>query len=39
MLKSYRKTVPFVDKDRAYTVDLNNSLKFLKSYQPKDVQF
>lgn len=31
-LDAYRKSVPFVSKDRIYTPDINNGVKFLKSY-------
>lgn len=31
-LDEYRKSVPFVSKDRIYTPDINNGVKFLKSY-------
>ncbi|BDY06087.1 aromatic amino acid ammonia-lyase [Ferrimonas sp. YFM] len=30
LLKEYRKVVPFVDKDRPFTKDVNNGVKFLK---------
>ncbi len=30
--KSYRKEVPYVDKDRSYNIDIIKSYKFLKSY-------
>ena len=33
LLDGYRKVVPFVTKDRIFTPDINNGLKFLKSYQ------
>ena len=33
LLNGYRKVVPFVAKDRVFTPDINNGLKFLKSYQ------
>ena len=31
-LQSYRKAVPFVDKDRVFTPDVNNGVQFLKSF-------
>lgn len=31
LIKEYRKVVPFVDKDRAYTLDVNNGAKFLRN--------
>lgn len=34
-LDEYRKYVPFVSKDRIYTPDINNGVKFLKSYNMK----
>lgn len=30
LISEYRKVVPFVDKDRIYTLDINNGVKFLK---------
>jgi len=33
LLKAYRKVVPFVDKDRAYTKDINNGVQFIKNVQ------
>lgn len=34
-LDEYRKHVPFVSKDRIYTPDVNNGVKFLKNYNVK----
>lgn len=39
LVRAYREVVPYVDHDRAYTADLNNTLKFLEGYAPKDVKF
>lgn len=33
-LSAYRKTVPFVTKDRIYTNDINNGIKFLRTLDP-----
>lgn len=33
-LNAYRKTVPFVSKDRIYTNDINNGIKFLRTLDP-----
>lgn len=33
-LKAYRKSVPFVSKDRIYTPDINNGIKFLRTLDP-----
>lgn len=33
LLQAYRKAVPFVDKDRIFTPDVNNGVRFLKSFQ------
>lgn len=33
LLQAYRKAVPFVDKDRVFTPDVNNGVRFLKSFQ------
>ncbi|MGL5668411.1 MAG: aromatic amino acid lyase, partial [Shewanella sp.] len=33
LLDAYRKVVPFVDKDRAYTNDINNGIQFIKNVQ------
>lgn len=33
-LNAYRKTVPFVTKDRIYTNDINNGIKFLRTLDP-----
>lgn len=38
LLKAYRKVVPYVDKDRVFTHDVNNSVRFLKSLDPKSLQ-
>lgn len=38
LLKAYRKVVPYVDKDRIFTHDVNNSVRFLKSLDPKSLQ-
>ena len=32
LIEQYRKVVPFVDVDRTYTPDINNGVKFLKTY-------
>ncbi len=32
LYESYRKEVPYVDKDRSYNIDIRKSRKFLKSY-------
>lgn len=32
LLAEYRKVVPFVDKDRIFTHDVNNGVKFLKQF-------
>ncbi|GIU37891.1 aromatic amino acid lyase [Shewanella schlegeliana] len=32
LIEQYRKVVPFVDLDRTYTPDINNGIKFLKTY-------
>lgn len=34
-LHEYRKYVPFVSKDRIYTPDINNGVKFLKTYSTR----
>lgn len=34
-LNEYRKYVPFVSKDRIFTPDINNGVKFLKDYDVK----
>ncbi|MGN1209272.1 MAG: aromatic amino acid lyase, partial [Duodenibacillus sp.] len=39
MLASYRKVVPYVDKDRAYTHDLINTVNWLKGFNPKNVKY
>lgn len=33
-LKAYRKSVPFVSKDRIYTPDINNGIMFLRTLDP-----
>lgn len=35
LLKQYRKVVPFVSKDRIYTPDVNNGVRFLRDLDPK----
>lgn len=37
LLKQYRAAVPFVDKDRIYTPDINNGVKVLKTMDPKSL--
>ncbi len=38
LLKQYRKSVPFVAKDRIYTPDINNGVKFLKNLDPNKLK-
>ena len=35
LLKQYRKVVPFVSKDRIFTPDVNNGVRFLRDLDPK----
>ncbi|MEG2155789.1 MAG: aromatic amino acid ammonia-lyase [Burkholderiaceae bacterium] len=35
LLKQYRQHVPYVIKDRAFTLDINNGVRFLKALDPK----
>lgn len=38
LLKQYRKVVPFVAKDRIYTPDVNNGVKFLNELDPASLK-
>ncbi len=38
LLKAYRQVVPYVSKDRIFTNDVNNSVRFLKKLDPKSLQ-
>ena len=37
LLAQYRKVVPYVTEDRIFTDDVNNSVEFLKHFDPKTV--
>jgi len=38
LLAQYRQHVPYVTKDRAYTLDINNGVRFLKALDPQSLQ-